>query len=191
MTASHAFTLGKVESPMCACGQDRETVNHLVFHCTMQPECPLHLRTWESRPPAHSCAFLCPLPCNKDDRDLWRLLCRRVVAVLSRLHPQEECFDWKGHVAAVDLRSEYVYCIRCLTCRKLKDAKHLAAKPCEGALWGHPIAAGEYLKSSGHTLRLNFRPWKVAARRPALQCILYNSGRWPPYAIPRSCPRHD
>ena len=180
MTASHAFTVGKADSPVCSCGQANETVSHLVFECPLQPACPIALAPWKERPSSQSGAFLCPMPRNRDDRDLWRMVCKRAISALSRLHPHEAELDWKGHIPLTDLRAEYVYCVRCLQCRKSKDAKHLAARECDGDLWGTPLSEGTYLKAANHVLRMNFRPWKRSARRPALQCVICDFWTWPP-----------
>ena len=188
MTASHAFTVGKSASPLCRCGLANETIFHLVFECALQPPCPVYLLPWKERPPSQSRAMLAPYPCNKDDRDVWRKLCRRAVSTLSRLHPHEEVIDWRGHEVLNDLQAEYVYCIRCLQCRKAKDAKHLASKPCDGLLWGSPLSEGQYTCSRGHFLRMEFRPWKIAARRPSLRCVRCEFWTWPPYPIHGCCP---
>ena len=170
MTASHSFTIGKADSPLCRCGQANETVHHKVFECTFEPACPVALAPWKERTKAQTHALLCPQPCNKDDRDLWRKVRRRAISALSNLHPHEEEIDWRGHDVTIDVRGEYVYCVNCLQCRKAKDAKHLAAKACEELLWHVKLNKGAYTKSSNHVLRLVFRPWKISARRPALQC---------------------
>ena len=58
----------------------------------------------------------------------------------------------------------------CLVTRKAVDAKHIASRECKGDLWGGTLSEGEYFCHKGHVLRLSFRPWKRAARRPALSC---------------------
>ena len=183
MTASHAFTIGKADSPACRCGHPQETVYHLVFECPFQPACPIFLAPWKEREAYQSRAFLCPRSCSKDDRHLWRALCKRAISVLSSLHPHEEPVDWKGHEVVMDKLGEYAFCINCLSCRKARDAKHLAARECGGMLWGTPLAEGAYLRHSGHVLRLEFRDWKVAARRPALQCQLCDFWCGPPMQL--------
>ena len=166
---------------MCDCGEPRQTVKHLAFECPLVSECPLEVSAWRHRHAAQSAAFLCPLPVNRDDRDVWRLACRRVIRVLSNLAVPEPVFDWRGHVVVPECQGEYVFCIHCLATRKAKDAKHLPAKVCPRELWGSPCAEGSYLRRLDHFFRLDFLPWKRASRRPGFTCVKCHLSTWPPY----------
>ena len=187
MTASHAYTVGKADSPDCQCGHDRETVHHLVFDCPLRPSCPLELSPWKHKAPCHSHALLCPFSITKDDCVLWMRLCRRAISLLSAKGDPQQDMDWKGHVVTHDLQEEYMYCTRCLVTRKAPDARHIAARPCDGDIWGCPLREGDYFRHRGHILRLTFRPWKRAARRPALHCVCCTFWNWPSYRIATPC----
>ena len=60
MTAAHAFTIGKAESPRCSCGAEKETVFHLVFECALRTPCPVELLPWKDKEPCYSHALLWP-----------------------------------------------------------------------------------------------------------------------------------
>ena len=90
-------------------------------------------------------ALLCPTSCPKDVRDIWRAIGRRAISSLSTLH---------GHIVSAEIQGEYVFCTNCLACRKASDAKHFAARPCSGDLWGVSPPEEGYLGSSGHTQAL-------------------------------------
>ena len=187
MTAAHAHTVGKSETPFCQCSEVRETVHHIVFQCPLRPPCPPNLLPWAERPAHQSHAFLCPLSCPKDVARTWQLVCKRAISLLSLHATVDAPIDWRGHIVHADSTGEYTYCINCLATRKSCDAKHIAAKPCPGCIWGGELVEGTYFLHHGHVLRMVFRPWKRAARRPALQCMKCAFWNWPSYRIGREC----
>ena len=188
MTAAHAYTIGKAESPACQCGAEVESVRHLIFECPLRGPCPVEILSWKDRPRCFSMACLCPLKADRHEVSLWRLLCRRAIHVLSTTVSATPDIDWKGHIPLPDVTGQQVYCIRCLVSRKALDAKHIAAKPCVGDAWGAPVCEGDYVVSRGHCFRLVFRPWKNNVRRPSLACAKCLCWQWPAYSAARACP---
>ena len=179
MTKSQHHKLDPSKSPECECGHGWQDVNHLVFHCPLHPTLPFELSTWITMPPAYSVALLAPLPATTQQKKTWPLLCDRAVKILSGTSVEEGTLDWKGHEVERDHDNEYAYCIRCFVTRRISDARHIAARPCKGLRMGVECCEGSYTGHKGHFLRLGFRAWKRAARRPAFTCAKCAAWSWP------------
>ena len=179
MTRAQHHKMDPTKSSECDCGHHYQDVHHLVFDCPLSPELPMELLPWAALPPAYSSALLAPFKATTEQRKIWPLLCDRAVRILSGNLLAPEALDWKGHLVTPDRDLEYSFCVRCFVTRKMADARHIAARPCKGLIMQVECSEGAYTAHKGHILRLLFKPWKRAARRPAFCCVKCDAWAWP------------
>ena len=186
MTRAHRHTISHEETPWCACGEEEQTIDHLLFRCPLGDSLMPEEADWAKRPPAQSVALLCPREADPDLKKVWRNICRKAVSVLSSAPKPRVHFDWRGHQVATTICGRFAYCGACHVTRKSRDSKFIAVKECRHA-GQHPTWEGDYKPIAGHMPRCVFVKWKFSALRPRWVCVCGVSW-WPECSPPvRAC----
>ena len=178
MTLAHKLTLKLVESLLCVCGLEAQTMQRLLFRCNRFPCMDLDLLQWQHRPAAHSSMCLCPPGLSMNQLKTWKRLCFRAISLVSQLDVAvPPPFDSKNHVIVMSDTEEYAFCARCHITRKSSDWKYVAAQPCHKQ--DVPcIGIGDYCVLGGHCFRLHWRTWKQAGKRLAFTCAKCGTWKW-------------
>ena len=156
------------ESPVCACGHPDQTVQHLLWTCSLSPPPPIHLEHRRHLPPAQSVSHILPEGADRAEVALWKESCLRqspFSAPLCMMCLWREEVDVKGHTIGVSEDGTYAFCRKCYITRRARDQKWIWTKRCAHEQ-AEPRMLGETWMEREHEVTLQMARWKITALRP-------------------------
>ena len=191
MTKQHRHTLSEEVDPICGCGLEAQTIEHLLLRCPELEPPTLELTALESMPTCVKAALILPLDHAWHWKPIWKLACRRIITILTKDKlptrlTQEHSWDRKGHIPVVTCCGLYSYCALCHISRRIRDMKFIATSAClkKGET---PILAGNYKREGSHICRLTMATWKRSSQRPRYECVFCRRSWWATGPSPPKC----
>ena len=191
MTRQHRHTLSEEIDPICGCGLEAQTIEHLLLRCPDLEPPTLELSALESMPTCVKAALILPFDHAWHWKSIWKLACRRIINILTKDKlpiptTAELRWDPKGHVPVTTPCGLYSHCALCHISRRVRDMKFIASSTCTNKD-GVPILAGDYKKEGSHTCSLSMATWKQSSQRPRFECVLCRRSWWATSHSPPIC----
>ena len=200
MTASHRHTMDPTFSPLCACRQENQTLDHLMWRCPLHSRNrPMDLAWWAQLPKASSVSLVFPRHETMAFYRDWKRVCKWALVVVSRRFSGEEVGEesldlpaeatsdmHNGHTPIVREDIGYVWCSKCFVTRKMRDRQFLFLKPCvmKDEI---PTPEGHYMRRDSHLVRVILHPWKLHSWRPRMTCVWCRREHWATACFRKTC----